>query len=277
MGKSFYCMMLLGIVMSCNLHNNRQTPQNRPDLLEGATKTIQDFSHEKTGTALSGKPYGNTLKDSFYLAAIRNDFPEMKNIFNKAETERQLLKTQNSRLKICLFAIIILCIGSLSALTLYIRRKICKTKQLRLSDSIKHSQWGFLVTKIFITENHIAYDELERTLNRAKGMNDINTEFYNKFHNLITRQKANYSGRLFNHLTTSNGNFETKFQQQFPNLSIDDFLLANMIHHRWENSDMASILHLSQDALRKRKTRLSHKISTYLKKDIELDEYLTHF
>ncbi len=40
---------------------------------------------------------------------------------------------------------------------------------------------------------------------------------------------------------------------------------------------MASILHISLDATRKRKMRLSSKISAYLKKEIDLDEYLTNF
>lgn len=273
-------MLLLGIATSCNLHNNRQTTSKNP------MKTMPHFQTSRISVPgnnpehpahPTAKEYRSTLEDSFHLAVIRNDFPEMENIFNKSEKERLRLKNQNNKLQISLFIVTLLFSSTLFVLLYYIHRKKCKIKQPRLSDTIKHSQWGFLVTKEFITENHIAYDELERTLNRAKGMNDINTEFYNKFHNLITRQKANYSGRLFNHLTTSNGNFETKFQQQFPNLSLDDFLLANMIHHRWDNSDMASILHLSQDALRKRKTRLNHKISAYLKKDIELDQYLTHF
>lgn len=141
---------------------------------------------------------------------------------------------------------------------------------------VKHTEWGFLVTKEFITENHIAYDELERMLNREKGMNNINVELYNKFHDALIQQKANYSGRLFDRLTNFDGNFGTKFQQLFPDFSTDELLMATMLHHQWKISDMTTIFHVSLDALRKRKARLAHKISAKLNREIDLDDYLTH-
>lgn len=259
MRKILYCMMLLG-----------------------AMTTSSHFYHhpcacplKEANTLPDKKSY--QLKDSFHLAISRNNISEIERILNRAETERLLLKTKNNTLKICLTITLVLFLASVIVLFFHLRRKKKETEYNRLTEAVKHSQWGFLVTKEFITENRIAYDELERMLNRAKGLNNINTEFYNKFHNVLTQQKANYSGRLFNHLSTSNGSFETKFQQQFPDLNTDDFLLATMIHHQWKISDMAGILHISQDAVRKRKMRLGNKLSALLKKELDLDKYLTNF
>lgn len=225
----------------------------------------------------SEKESHKSLKDSLRIAISRNNIPEIERIFNQAETERLLLENKNNTLKICLSITFALFITSVIVLFFHLRRKKKKPEYNRLAEAVKQTQWGFLVTKEFITENRIAHDELERMLNRAKGLNNINTEFYNKFHNILTQQKASYSGRLFNHLSTSKGSFETKFQQQFPELSNDDLLLATMIHHQWKISDMAGILHISQDAVRKRKMRLGNKLSALLKKELDLDKYLTNF
>lgn len=261
MRKFLYCMMLLGaMTTSYNFYNNLCACP-----LKGSA-TLHQPDKES-----------HQLKDSLHIAISRNNIPEIERMFNEAETERLLLKTKNDTLSLCLSITFVLFIASVIVLFLHLRRKKKKTEYSHLTETIKHSQWGFLVTKEFIAENRIAYDELERMLNRAKGLNDINTEFYNKFHNVLTQQQANYSGRLLNHLSSSNGSFETKFQQQFPDLSNDDLLLATMIHHQWKISDMAGILHISQDAVRKRKMRLGNKLSALLKKELDLDKYLTNF
>lgn len=251
---------------------------NIPNLINGYR--IMGLFQEKEGkfreACLLNKEY-NELKDSLNEVRNTSNILEIEKKYNKAEAERILLKAKNSKLKAYFSLSFILLLISIIGIFFYNRHKKLKTEYDRLSEIVKHTQWGFVVTKEFITENHIAYDELERMLNRAKGLNSINTEFYNKFHNVLTQQKASYSGRLFNHLTNSNGSFESKFQQQFPDLNSDDLLLATMIHHQWKISDMASILHISMDAIRKRKARLSNKISAHLKKEIDLDEYLANF
>lgn len=174
-----------------------------------------------------------------------------------------------------LFGGIILLLSS-GGTILYYRNKQLKLQYLKLSETIKHTEWGFLVTKEFITENHIAYDELERILNREKGINNINAELYNRLHDVLSQQKANYSGHLLHRLTHLDGNFGAKFQKLFPDFSTDDFLLASMIHHQWKVTDMTTIFHISPDAVRKRKNRLNQKISTRMKREIDLDEFLTH-
>lgn len=220
--------------------------------------------------------YYNKLKDSLSEVKNSNNLLEVEKKYSKAEAERQLYKSENSKLKAYFSIPILILIGFIIGIFLYNRHKKLKVEYNRLSEMVKHSEWGFLVTKEFITENHIAYDELERMLNREKGLNNINLEVYNKFHDAIIKQKTNYSGRLLDRLTNFDGNFGSKFQRLFPDVNAEDLLMATMIHHKWKISDMTAIFHVSLDALRKRKARLSHKIAAILNKEIDLDEYLTN-
>lgn len=218
----------------------------------------------------------NKLKDSLNEAKNNNNLLEVEKKYSKAEAERQLYKAENSKLKAYFSIPILVLIGFIIGIFLYNRHKKLKVEYNRLSEMVKHSEWGFLVTKEFITENHIAYDEMERMLNREKGLKNINMEIYNKFHDALIKQKTNYSGRLLDRLTNFDGNFGSKFQRLFPDVNAEDFLMAAMIHHKWKISDMTVIFHVSVDALRKRKARLSHKIAAILNKEIDLDEYLTN-
>lgn len=216
------------------------------------------------------------LKDSLLEKLHQNNILELERKYNTAEAKRLVLKAENSKLRayaiitVVLFGLIII------GLPLYKRHKKLKMKCDRLSEAVKHTEWGFLVTKEFITENHIAYDELERMLNRERSLHNINTEFYNRFHEALIQQKANYSGRLFNRLTSFDGTFGAKFQQLFPDFNTDELLMASMIHHQWKTVDMTTIFHASAEALRKRRTRLANKISAKLGKEIDLDEFLSN-
>lgn len=240
---------------------------------------ILSILEEKSGNykeACFLKNLTNRLKDSLNDVNSRSAIVELEKRYNNAESQRLILKAENEALKAYItIPFIILCF-IIIGLLIYNRHKKLKIKYDRLSEMIKHTEWGFMVTKEFITENHIAYDELERMLNREKGLNNINSDLYNKFHEALIQQKANYSGRLFDRLTDFDGNFGKKFQQLFPEFSIDELLMASMIHHQWKITDMTTIFHTSIDAIRKRKNRLSHKISAKLKKEIDLDEYLTN-
>lgn len=218
----------------------------------------------------------NKLKDSWNEAQKKNNLLDIEKRYSKAESERQLYKAEISKLKAYFSIPILVLIGIIIGIFLYNRHKKLKVEYNRLSEMVKHSEWGFLVTKEFITENHIAYDEMERMLNREKGLKNINVEIYNKFHDALIKQKTNYSGRLLDRLTNFDGNFGSKFQRLFPDVNAEDFLMTAMIHHKWKISDMTVIFHVSVDALRKRKTRLTHKISAILNKEIDLDEYLTN-
>ena len=159
-------------------------------------------------------------------------------------------------------------------LPIYFRHRKLKVQYEKLSETIKHREWSFMMTKEFITENHIAYDELERLLNREKSLHHLSSESYKRLYEALIQQKANSSGRLIYRLTNFDGNFSIRFQRMFPECNTDELLLASMIHHQWRMTDMTTIFHASPEALRKRKNRLAHKISTKLQKEIDLDEFL---
>ncbi len=125
-----------------------------------------------------------------------------------------------------------------------------------------------------VTHHHLPIDELERLLNREKSLHHLSSESYKRLYEALIQQKANSSGRLIYRLTNFDGNFSIRFQRMFPECNTDELLLASMIHHQWRMTDMTTIFHASPEALRKRKNRLAHKISTKLQKEIDLDEFL---
>lgn len=240
---------------------------------------ILSYFEEKQGNykeACRLKNHFNKLKDSLNEVRNSNNILELEKKYDTSETQRLLLKAENKNLKAYSFIIILGLISILIGLIVYHRMKKLKIQYERLSEEVKHTGWGFLVTKEFINENHVAYDELERILNREKGFKNINDDLYNKLHEVLFQQKANYLGCLFDRLTSFDGNFGSKFQQLFPECNTDELLMASMIHHKWKIIDMTAILHSNVEAIRKRKSRLATKISNRLKKPIDLDEFLTN-
>lgn len=264
----FYCNEMIA---SAKIENNITNLSNGYKILSNILEKEGDY---KKSCEL--KNYYNKLKDELNYARNKNNVLELEKRYNESETKRLLLKAENNNLKVGVIIIIIITILLIIVLPLYYRHKKLQYKCDKLSEDVKHTEWGFLITKEFITENHIAYDELERILNREKSLKTISIDLYNKFHDALIEQKANYSGRLFDRLTSFDGQFGKKFQQLFPDFNTDELLMASMIHHRWKLTDMTTIYHISLDAIRKRKTRLANKISAKLKKPIDLDEYLAN-
>lgn len=219
----------------------------------------------------------NLLKDSLNKTLVLDNLLDLERSYQRAENQRLKLKAENIKWKAYTSVTAILLSLLLIGFPVYLYYRKLKAKCAYLSEAIKHTEWGFSVSKEFITENHIDYAELERLFTRLKAQNNLSTEAYNILHEALIQQKAISSGRLFDRLTNFDGNFGSKFQQLFPDVSTDELLLATMIHHQWKISDMSTIFHATVDAIRKRKTRLAHKISLKLKKEIDLDEYLTHF
>lgn len=263
----------------CNRMIAAATNENNIPNLSNGYKTLSSIE-EKEGNykkACELKNYFNKQKDQHNTALNRNNILELERNYNKAETERLLLKAENGKLRAYAISTIIIFLILIIGFPLYHRHKRLQIECNKLSQKAKHNEWGFLITKEFITENHIAYDEFERILNREKSIKNITSDLYNKLHEILIQQKANYSGRLFDRLTSFDGAFGTKFQKQFPDFNSDELLMATMIHHQWKLKDMTTIFHISIDAVRKRKTRLTNKISSKLKKEIDLDEYLTNF
>lgn len=264
----YYCHKMIEVALS-----------NENDINLSNGYYILSYFEEKQSNykeACRLKNHFNKLKDSLNEVRNSNNILELEKKYDTSEAQRLLLKAENKNLKAYSFIIILGLISILIGLIVYHRMKKLKIQYERLSEEVKHTGWGFLVTKEFINENHVAYDELERILNREKGFKNINDDLYNKLHEVLFQQKANYLGCLFDRLTSFDGNFGSKFQQLFPDCNTDELLMASMIHHKWKITDMTAILHSNVEAIRKRKSRLATKISNRLKKTIDLDEFLTN-
>ena len=271
MSKPIFLTFILTLIISCATHtpnpsswlDKRSTPVTQDSICRlisyCQTQANIEIQHGNYAEALYWKDETLRLKDT--LLSVRN---------SSGISHTPMINYS----QILLLIIICLFTFSLISLFLYFRHRKLKVQYEKLSETIKHREWSFMMTKEFITENHIAYDELERLLNREKSLHHLSSESYKRLYEALIQQKANSSGRLIYRLTNFDGNFSIRFQRMFPECNTDELLLASMIHHQWRMTDMTTIFHASPEALRKRKNRLAHKISTKLQKEIDLDEFL---
>lgn len=271
MSKPIFLTFILTLIISCATHtpnpsswlDKRSTPITQDSICRlisyCQTQANIGIQHGNYAEALYWKDETLRLKDT--LLSVRN---------SSGISHTPMINYS----QILLLIIICLFTFSLISLFLYFRHRKLKVQYEKLSETIKHREWSFMMTKEFITENHIAYDELERLLNREKSLHHLSSESYKRLYEALIQQKANSSGRLIYRLTNFDGNFSIRFQRMFPECNTDELLLASMIHHQWRMTDMTTIFHASPEALRKRKNRLAHKISTKLQKEIDLDEFL---
>lgn len=215
----------------------------------------------------------NQLKDSLNGLTNKNKYLEIEKKYNIAEKERLLYKAKNARLHTYITTCVIISVIAVFVIIFYYRHKRLKVKYNKLSEDVKHTEWGFSITKTLISANNSVYEELERILSRYR-IDHINNELYLKFQEIFIKQKINYSARLLSILTNFDNSFINNFQKMFPDLNSDDVMIAAMFRHQWKPIDIAAVFHITTEAVRKRKSRLTHKISAKLKKPINLDEYL---
>ena len=249
MSKPIFLTFILTLIISCATHtpnpsswlDKRSTPVTQDSICRlisyCQTQANIEIQHGNYAEALYWKDETLRLKDT--LLSVRN---------SSGISHTPMINYS----QILLLIIICLFTFSLISLFLYFRHRKLKVQY----------------------ENHIAYDELERLLNREKSLHHLSSESYKRLYEALIQQKANSSGRLIYRLTNFDGNFSIRFQRMFPECNTDELLLASMIHHQWRMTDMTTIFHASPEALRKRKNRLAHKISTKLQKEIDLDEFL---
>ena len=257
MSKPIFLTFILTLIISCATHtpnpsswlDKRSTPVTQDSICRlisyCQTQANIGIQHGNYAEALYWKDETLRLKDT--LLSVRN---------SSGISHTPMINYS----QILLLIIICLFTFSLISLFLYFRHRKLKVQYEKLSETIKHREWSFMMTKEFITENHIAYDELERLLNREKSLHHLSSESYKRLYEALIQQKANSSGRLIYRLTNFDGNFSIRFQRMFPECNTDELLLASMIHHQWRMTDMNTIFHASPEALRKRKNRLAHKI-----------------
>lgn len=215
----------------------------------------------------------NELKDKLNSNHEKEILKELEQKYVLAEKEKEHLRDRNRSLWYFTISLTIALTASIVALYFsWIHRKL-KVKNAHLSEEIAKTQWGFALSKELIADNSSAYEKLELLL--TKNIKLIPDKVYYEFENSLKAQKEEYSQRLFSALTNIDNNFIEKLQHKFPDLNIDEVMLAYMLRHEWDINDIAQVFRITFEAFKKRKYRLKIKILGVDNNKINLEDYLS--
>lgn len=214
----------------------------------------------------------NAIKDKLNSNHEKEVLKELEKKYALAEKEKENLRDRNRSLWYFTISLTIALAASIVALYFsWIHRKL-KVKNAHLSEEIAKTQWGFALSKELIADNSSAYEKLELLL--TKNIKLIPDKVYYEFENSLKAQKEDYSQRLFSALTNIDNNFIEKLQHKFPELNIDEVMLAYMLRHEWDINDIAQVFRITFEAFKKRKYRLKVKILGNDNNKISLEDYL---
>lgn len=281
--SSFYfifikILKLKGEIDSCKYYGikmkNAAFKENNLFNLVNCYKTLSQIEEEQKNyqKACEFNSKYNELKDELNSKHEREILKELEQKYALAEKEKENLKDRNKSLWYFTISLTIALTASIVALYFsWIHRKL-KVKNAHLSEEIAKTQWGFALSKELIADNSSAYEKLELLL--TKNIKLIPNKVYYEFENSLKAQKEEYSQRLFSALTNIDNNFIEKLQRKFPELNIDEVMLAYMLRHEWDINDIAQVFRISFEAFKKRKYRLKVKILGTNNNKISLEDYL---
>lgn len=281
--SSFYfifikILKLKGEIDSCKYYGikmkNAAFKENNLFNLVNCYKTLSQIEEEQKNyqKACEFNSKYNELKDELNSKHEREILKELEQKYALAEKEKENLKDRNKSLWYFTISLTIALTASIVALYFSrIHRKL-KVKNAHLSEEIAKTQWGFALSKELIADNSSAYEKLELLL--TKNIKLIPNKVYYEFENSLKAQKEEYSQRLFSALTNIDNNFIEKLQRKFPELNIDEVMLAYMLRHEWDINDIAQVFRISFEAFKKRKYRLKVKILGTDNNKISLEDYL---
>lgn len=281
--SSFYfifikILKLKGEIDSCKYYGikmkNATFKENNLFNLVNCYKTLSQIEEEQKNyqKACEFNSKYNELKDELNSKHEREILKELEQKYALAEKEKENLKDRNKSLWYFTISLTIALTASIVALYFsWIHRKL-KVKNAHLSEEIAKTQWGFALSKELIADNSSAYEKLELLL--TKNIKLIPNKVYYEFENSLKAQKEEYSQRLFSALTNIDNNFIEKLQRKFPELNIDEVMLAYMLRHEWDINDIAQVFRISFEAFKKRKYRLKVKILGTDNNKISLEDYL---
>ena len=281
--SSFYfifikILKLKGEIDSCKYYGikmkNAAFKENNLFNLVNCYKTLSQIEEEQKNyqKACEFNSKYNELKDELNSKHEREILKELEQKYALAEKEKENLKDRNKSLWYFTISLTIALTASIVALYFsWIHRKL-KVKNAHLSEEIAKTQWGFALSKELIADNSSAYEKLELLL--TKNIKLIPNKVYYEFENSLKAQKEEYSQRLFSALTNIDNNFIEKLQRKFPELNIDEVMLAYMLRHEWDINDIAQVFRISFEAFKKRKYRLIVKILGTDNNKISLEDYL---
>lgn len=281
--SSFYfifikILKLKGEIDSCKYYGikmkNAAFKENNLFNLVNCYKTLSQIEEEQKNyqKACEFNSKYNELKGELNSKHEREILKELEQKYALAEKEKENLKDRNKSLWYFTISLTIALTASIVALYFsWIHRKL-KVKNAHLSEEIAKTQWGFALSKELIADNSSAYEKLELLL--TKNIKLIPNKVYYEFENSLKAQKEEYSQRLFSALTNIDNNFIEKLQRKFPELNIDEVMLAYMLRHEWDINDIAQVFRISFEAFKKRKYRLKVKILGTDNNKISLEDYL---
>lgn len=280
--SSFYfifikILKLKGEIDSCKYYGikmkNAAFKENNLFNLVNCYKTLSQIEEEQKNyqKACEFNSKYNELKDELNSKHEREILKELEQKYALAEKEKENLKDRNKSLWYFTISLTILTASIVALYFSWIHRKL-KVKNAHLSEEIAKTQWGFALSKELIADNSSAYEKLELLL--TKNIKLIPNKVYYEFENSLKAQKEEYSQRLFSALTNIDNNFIEKLQRKFPELNIDEVMLAYMLRHEWDINDIAQVFRISFEAFKKRKYRLKVKILGTDNNKISLEDYL---
>ena len=258
--SSFYfifikILKLKGEIDSCKYYGikmkNAAFKENNLFNLVNCYKTLSQIEEEQKNyqKACEFNSKYNELKDELNSKHEREILKELEQKYALAEKEKENLKDRNKSLWYFTISLTIALTASIVALYFsWIHRKL-KVKNAHLSEEIAKTQWGFALSKELIADNSSAYEKLELLL--TKNIKLIPNKVYYEFENSLKAQKEEYSQRLFSALTNIDNNFIEKLQRKFPELNIDEVMLAYMLRHEWDINDIAQVFRISFEAFKK--------------------------
>lgn len=215
----------------------------------------------------------NIYKDKYSTENKSVSFIDLEKKYDIVRKEKQILEAENNKLRSYGAIVFITALTIFTVGILFYKHRKLTIMYNQISEIVRHSEWGLSITKELILENNLAYEELQRILNRCKIRN-TDSEVYKKFEEAFKRQKLNYSAKLFSTLTDFDKIFIKKMQKKYPSLNPEDIIISAMLRHNWSQNDIAAVFHVSSEAIRKRKARLKQKFLDKTSKDEELDEFL---
>lgn len=225
--QTIFLTFILTLIISCATHtpnpsswlDKRSTPVTQDSICRlisyCQTQANIGIQHGNYAEALYWKDETLRLKDT--LLSVRN---------SSGISHTPMINYS----QILLLIIICLFTFSLISLFLYFRHRKLKVQYEKLSETIKHREWSFMMTKEFITENHIAYDELERLLNREKSLHHLSSESYKRLYEALIQQKSKFFRATIYRLTILTV-LQYPVSTLFPDGNTDELLLA-VCHHQ---------------------------------------------
>ena len=202
----------------------------------------------------------------------------------KMQNENNLLKAKNQRQGILLlafavaFVVILFAIYYLYNVRSRKKEAILREKDRQLDESLSQLQQAAseLVLRMEkesrLREKVLLLNDTLRHIRMVNGLETVEKERNAGKLKLSAAQTADLTGIV----DLCYNNFVKRLQEKFPSLSDDDLCLCCLLKINVKNRDVAILLGMSDDALKKRKYRIKHE-KLGLEQSVSLESFLESF